>query len=145
MAAKLLKRKVNQETANLSRIPTMILIIGFTVIPFFFSHIWILVLLPVYLSLFEGTVHVMGIKLMQQPRPYTPGMVTALAEFALGAACLAYLIAFCSVAWWEYLVAVVFYFACFAFMRSRLTKLVGMKYREFPKLIRARVKELRRN
>ncbi len=143
MAANLLKRKVSQEIANLSRIPTMALIIGFTVVPFFFDRVWILVLLPVYLGLFEGIVHVMGIKLMQQTRPYTPGMVTALAEFALGAGCLAYLIAFCSVAWWEYLAAVVLYFACFAFMQSRLTKLVGMRYRDFPKLMRARIKELR--
>lgn len=144
MAANLLKHKVSQEAANLSRIPTTTLIIGFTVVPFFFDHVWILVLLPVYLSLFEGIVHVMGIKLMQQPRPYTPGMVTALAEFVLGAACLGYLIAFCSVAWWEYLVSVVLYFVCFAFMQSRITRLVGMRYRELPKLMRARLKELRK-
>lgn len=145
MAANLLKREVSRETADLSRIPTMTLIIGFTVIPFFFSRAWVLVLLPVYLSLFEGMVHVAGIKLMRQPRPYTPGMVTALAEFALGVACLAYLIASCPVAWWEYLVAVVLYFACFALMQSRLTKLMGMRYRELPKLMRARIKELRGN
>lgn len=85
-----------------------------------------------------------GIKLMRQPRPCTPGMATALAEFALGAACLAYLVAFCSVAWWEYLVVLVFYFTCLAFMQRRLTKLIGMRYRELPKLMRSGIEELRR-
>lgn len=47
----------------LSRMPTMALTIGFTVIPFFFSRAWILVLLPAYPSLFEGVVHVAGAKL----------------------------------------------------------------------------------
>lgn len=143
MAANLLKRKVSQETADLSRIPTMTLILGFTILPFLFDDVWLLVLLPVYLGIFEGIVHVMGIKLMGQPRPYTPGMATALAEFALGVACLAYLIVNCPVAWWEYLLAVVLYFACFAFMQSRLTKLIGMRYRDFPELMRARVREMR--
>lgn len=142
MAKNLLKMDVSQETANLSRIPTMILIMSFTVIPFFFDTVWLLVLLPVYLSIFEGIVHVAGIKLFKLKRPYTPGLVTAFAEFAVGIGCLAYLITSCSAALWEYLVAVVLYFACFAFMQSRLTKLVGIKYREFPKMMRARIKEM---
>ncbi|MDE8701794.1 HXXEE domain-containing protein [Adlercreutzia equolifaciens] len=142
MAKNLLKMDVSQETANLSRIPTMILIMSFTVVPFFFDTVWLLVLLPVYLSIFEGIVHVAGIKLFKLKRPYTPGLVTALAEFAVGIGCLAYLITSCPIALWEYLVAVVLYFACFAFMQSRLTKLVGIKYREFPKMMRTRIKEM---
>lgn len=124
----------------LSRMPTMALTIGFTVIPLFFSHAWILVLAPVYPSLFEGVVHVAGVKLTQQPKPCAPGMVTTLAEFVLGAARLTYLIAFCPVAWWEYLAAVV---RCFAFMQSCLTKLMGMRYRGLPKLMKARLEQLR--
>lgn len=143
IASKILKMEVSQQTADLSRIPTMILIFGFTIVPFFLDSVWWIVLLPVYLSLFEGFVHVAGIKLFRLERPYTPGMVTALAELVLGAICLAYMIMNCGVMWWEYLVAVVLYFGCFAFMQSRLTKLVGIRYRVFPKIIRSRIKELR--
>ncbi len=143
IAKNLLKMPVSQETANLSRIPTMVLIIGFTVIPFFFDTIWLVVLLPVYLGIFEGFVHMMGIKLFRLKKPYTPGMVTALAELAVGIGCLVYLITNCPVSLWEYLVAIVLYIACFALMQSRLTKLVGMRYRDFPKLMRTRIKEMR--
>ncbi|MEC4184834.1 HXXEE domain-containing protein [Adlercreutzia sp. R21] len=143
IAGNILKMDVSRETADLSRIPTMVLILGFTILPFFFDSTWILVLLPVYLGIFEGIVHVAGIRIFRTGKPYTPGMVTALAEFALGAACLAYLIAFCPVAWWEYLVAAALYFACFAFMQSRLTKLVGIKYRDFPKIMRSRISAMR--
>ncbi len=143
MASNMLKMDVSEQTANLSRIPTMALILGFTIVPFFFDGIWVLVLLPVYLGVFEGLVHVLGIKIFQLARPYTPGMVTALAELVLAAACLVYLATSCSVAWWEYLLAAVLYFACFAFMQSRVTKLVGIRYRDFPALMRARIKEMR--
>lgn len=143
IAKNLLKMPVSQETANLSRIPTMVLIIGFTVVPFFFDTVWLVVLLPVYLSIFEGIVHMMGIKLFRLEKPYTPGMVTALAELVAGIGCLVYLLANCPVPLWEYLVAIVLYIACFALMQSRLTKLVGIRYRDFPKLVRTRIKELR--
>lgn len=72
---------MSQETANLSRIPTMILIIGFTVIPFFFDAVWLLVLLPVYLGIFEDVVHTAGIKIFRLRKPYTSGLVpVALAD-----------------------------------------------------------------
>ena len=142
MAKNILRMDVSQETANLSRIPTMILIIGFIVVPFFFDAVWLLVLLPVYLGIFEGIVHMAGIKIFRLKRPYTPGLVTALAELAVGIGCLAYLITSCPVALWEYLVAILLYFACFAFMQSRLTKLVGIRYRDFPKMMRSRIMEM---
>lgn len=142
MAKNILRMDVSQETANLSRIPTMILIIGFTVVPFFFDAVWLLVLLPVYLGIFEGIVHMAGIKIFRLKRPYTPGLVTALAELAVGIGCLACLITSFPVALWEYLVAILLYFACFAFMQSRLTKLVGIRYRDFPKMMRSRIMEM---
>lgn len=135
----LLKIEVSDELAGLSRIPTMCLILGFTIIPFFFDSVWWLVMLPVCLSIMEGIVHVAGIKLFRLKRFYTPGMVTALAEFVLGSLCLWYLIAFCAVPWWDYAIGVVLFFACFALMQSRLTKLVGIPYRQFPKIMRGRV------
>lgn len=143
MAANVLKTDVSKETADLSRIPTMALILGFTILPFLFDAVWVLVLLPVYLGIFEGIVHMAGIRIFRLRKPYTPGMATALAEFTLALACLAYLATSCQVAWWEYVLAAVVYAACFAFMQSRITKLVGMRYRDFPKLARARLKELR--
>ncbi|WP_165251603.1 hypothetical protein [Adlercreutzia sp. ZJ304] len=56
----LLKIKVTDELAGLSRIPTMCLILGFTIIPFFFDTAWWLVMLPVCLSIMEGIVHMIS-------------------------------------------------------------------------------------
>lgn len=139
IGGKLLKMEVGKETANLSRIPTMILLLGFTIVPFFFDNVWWLVPLPVYLSIFEGLVHIAGIKIFRMMKPYTPGLITALAELVVGGCCLAFIITSCSVEWWEYVVAVVLYFACFMFMQSRLTKLIGIRYRDFPKIMRSAI------
>ena len=142
MAGNLLQIPVTQDLANRSRIPTMTHILGFTIVPFFLSSVWWIVLLPVYLGIFEGIVHMAGVKLFKLKKFYTPGMVTALVELCIGGTCLGCLIAFYSVPWWDYLIGLTLFFACFALMQSRLTKMVGIRYREFPKIMRSRVKSL---
>lgn len=141
----LLKIKVTDELAGLSRIPTMCLILGVSIIPFFFDTVWWLVMIPVTFGFMEGIVHIVAIKLFSLKKFYSPGMITALAELVLSAFCLWYLIAFCNVAWWEYLVGVVLFFACFACMQSRLTKLVDIPFHQFPKIMRGRVLSLIKN
>lgn len=135
----LLKIEVSGELAGLSRIPTMCLILGFTVVPFFFDTVWWLVMLPVCLGIMEGIVHMACIRLFRLKRFYSPGMATALVELVVGGCCLAYLIACCAVPWWDYLISVALFFGCFALMQSRLVKLIGMRYRDFPKFMRGRM------
>ena len=63
-------------------VPAAIMIIIFTVLPWIFDSIYLLLVPPIGLSLFEGFIHILGIKLMKMKKPYTPGMVTAWLMFA---------------------------------------------------------------
>ena len=63
-------------------VPAAVMIIVFTILPWIFDHVYLLLIPPIGLSLFEGFIHTVGIKLMKMKKPYTPGMITAWMMFA---------------------------------------------------------------
>ena len=63
-------------------VPAAVMIIIFTLLPWIFDSVYLLLVPPIGLSLFEGFIHTFGIKLMKMKKPYTPGMVTAWMMFA---------------------------------------------------------------
>lgn len=62
-------------------LPVAIYILIMLVIPFVLQDITFLVLIPLGLGLFEGVIHVAGIKIHKLKKPYTPGMITGVLMF----------------------------------------------------------------
>ena len=63
-------------------VPAAVMIVIFTVLPYIFDNVYLLLVPPIGLSLFEGFIHTVGIIMMKVKKPYTPGMVTAWLMFA---------------------------------------------------------------
>lgn len=71
--------KKDTETMHL---PVAVYLLVILLVTWFFDSIRTFILVPICLSLFEGVIHTVGIKLMKMTRPYTPGMCTAWIAFA---------------------------------------------------------------
>ena len=65
-----------------AHIPVSILLIVILLIPYLFDSLAMLTLIPAFLGILEGCIHIIGIKLHKMTKPYTPGMVTAICLLA---------------------------------------------------------------
>ena len=127
---------LSDEIRRASRVPTGVLLIAFTYVPFFLKDNAVAVLVVAFLGVLEGFVHVAGIRLWHLKRPYTPGMVTAELELLVSIALFAYLSRNGLAAWTDYLLGFAIMLFCFIIMQKTLTVMVGMRYRDIPKKIR---------
>ena len=76
-------KKFSDDAKELSHIPVIILLLLIHIIPYLFNSVFFLTLIPVFLGIFEGFVHTMGVKLSKAKKFYTPGMVTAYMMLAV--------------------------------------------------------------
>lgn len=129
-------KDVPVETKRASRIPTGILLIAFTFVPFFWDNCVIFILVTATLGIFEGIVHMMGIRIFRLPKFYSPGMVTAELELLVSVVLIVWLEQNDLASATDYIWGVVIMFACFIAMQRTLAWMVGMKYSEFPKRLR---------
>lgn len=129
-------KDVPVETKRASRIPTGILFIAFTFVPFFWDNCVIFILVTATLGIFEGIVHMMGIRIFRLPKFYSPGMVTAELELLVSVVLIVWLEQNDLASATDYIWGVVIMFACFIAMQRTLAWMVGMKYSELPKRLR---------
>lgn len=130
-------RDVPVETKRASRIPTGILLIAFTFVPFFWDNCVIFILVTATLGIFEGIIHMMGIRIFRLPKFYSPGMVTAELELLVSVALIVWLEQNNLASATDYVLGFVIMFVCFVIMQKTITMMVGIKYSEVPKRIRA--------
>ena len=143
LISSLIETNVSEETKKASRIPTGILLISFTLLPFLFDNIPLFAVTIAVFGCFEGFIHVMGIKIFGLKKKYTPGMVTALLEAVAGISLITYLAVNHLAAWYDYVGGILFFFACFATMQKTLTLMVGIRYRDMPKLLKKQLNRIR--
>ena len=136
LIARMLRKDVSLEQKLASRIPTSILLMAFTFVPFFWDDCVIFILVTATLGIFEGYVHLMAIRLFRLPKSYSPGLITAELELLVSIILIVWLehnnLASAS----DYIWGVVIMFGCFIAMQKTLTMMIGVKYSELPKLIR---------
>ncbi len=144
VAGKILCREVPEETKRGSRLPAGILLLTITLVPFFLNNYIILILIPVFLGLFEGLVHIVFIKIGELDKPYSPGMVTAELELLTGIAVIIYFSKNGIATGIDYLCGFLIMIICFMALQKSLFAMVGIPYRELPKIMRARIKSLRK-
>ena len=127
---------VTEEQRKASRIPTGILLLLFTIVPFCLDNYVIPILVTAFLGLFEGFVHIFGIKLFHRKAPYTPGLVTAELELVTSIILFVYLTKHNLATGLDYLFGALIMVACFMIMQKTLTMSIGMKYSDLPKKLK---------
>lgn len=143
IADKILCREVPEEIKRGSRLPAGILLLTVTLVPFFLSRYIILVLVPVFMGIFEGLVHIVFIKIGELDKPYSPGMVTAELELLTSVAAIIYFGKNGIAAGVDYLWGFLIMIVCFMALQKSLFAMLGLPYSELPKVMKARIRTLR--
>lgn len=124
--ANVLQRDLDEETKRGSRLVTAVFIFAMTIVPFYFGDRYpILAVAPATFCIFEGLIHVAGIKIFGMKRPYTPGLVTAEVELVSGVCLIVYLAVNHLGAWYDYTFGPFVFIACFVCMQRSLVAMVG--------------------
>ena len=108
-------------------------------VPFVLQQITFLMLIPLGLGLFEGVIHVAGIKIHKLKKPYTPGMITGLIMFAYSVFVITQINKAGGLSSWQWIVGFVLAFVGFAVMEHFFLRTVGLTFVDFRKMARARV------
>lgn len=128
--------ELTDDLRRASRIPTSILLISITLVPFIFDDTAMFAVSIATFGIFEGLVHTLGIKLFRLKRKYTPGMVTAWLEAAVGISLLVYLASNHFASWYDYVLGIIIFFAAFVTMQKTLTMMAGIRYRDLPRMLK---------
>lgn len=135
-----LQREVDKETALASRLITGVFIFVITIVPFFFGdRIPMFAVAMAVFFIFEGCIHVAGIKIFNLSKPYTPGMVTAEVELVSGIALIVYLAVNRLGAWYDYTFGPFVFLACFVIMQRTLMATIGLRYKDMFAVIRKKL------
>ncbi len=135
-----LKREVDKEAALGSRLITGVFIFVITIVPFFFGDkIPMFAVAMATFFIFEGCVHVAGIKIFKLDKPYTPGMVTAEIELVSGVALIVYLAVNHLGAWYDYTFGPFVFLACFVIMQRTLMATIGLRYKDMFAIVKKRL------
>ena len=140
LIASLIDKELTDDLRRASRIPTGILLVVMTLVPFLFDENPMFLVSIATFGIFEGFVHTMGIRLFRLKKKYTPGLATALVEATLGITLLTYLAVNHMAEWYDYVFGVVLFLVAFAIMQKTLTMMVGIRYSDLPKLVKKQLR-----
>ncbi len=135
--------EVSEETKKGSRFYTGIYLLALTFVPYFAHSCAWLILPAVFLGVWEGIVHVLGIKIFQRQRPYTPGMITAECELVMSIYVLWYFAGHDLATPLQVLAGIALMILGFMCMQRALVHSVGRKYRQLPGMMRENLKRIR--
>ena len=131
-------KKFSEDAKELSHIPVIILLLLIHIIPYFLDSVVFLTLIPVFLGVFEGLVHTMGVKLSKSKKFYTPGMGTAYMMLALSVFNIYYLITNKMITGKDCLLGIVCMFVSFAVMQNRVLAINEISYKDMLNIIKSK-------
>lgn len=120
-------------------LPVAIYILVMLLVPFALQQRTFLTLIPLGLGLFEGVIHMAGIKIHKLKKPYTPGMITGLVLFAYSVFVITQINRAGGLPAWQWIVGFLLSFAGFAIMERFFLRTVGLTFGAFRKMAMARV------
>ena len=120
-------------------LPVAIYILIMLLIPFALQQITFLVLIPLGLGLFEGVIHVAGIKIHKLKKPYTLGMITGLIMFAYSVFIITQINRAGGLPTWQWIAGFVLAFVGFTVMEQFFLRTVGLTFGDFRKMAMTRV------
>lgn len=121
--------QVDEEHTRLSRLPVSVFLIAITFIPFF-TQIPLLALPAVILGIFEAFIHLVGIKIHNMDKPYTPGLITALLQCVASVFSIILLSDAGLAQGLDYLWGTLIFFICFAAMQRTVIGIFGLGYKD---------------
>lgn len=127
-----------EELKRASRIPTGILLLAFTMVPYFFDSLPLFLMVATNLCIFEGLIHIAGIRLAKLDVPYTPGMVTAELELVAGIYVYVQLAIGGLLSMVNIFGSIILFIACFMAMQRSLLAMTGKGYGDVLKTIQSR-------
>lgn len=133
-------KQFEKEREELSHIPVLVLLLVITFIPFVFDTVNIVVLIPIFLGVFECMLHIIGIFLHKTKKPYTPGLVTAVMLLALSMYGIYRLSAVAL--WTDYLFGAVCMIVSFAVMQRTVLMINGITYQDMISAAKKRFKKI---
>ena len=137
--ANILQMELSKEVKLGSRLITGVFLLVFSVVPFFWGDaVPMFALAMATFCIFEGCIHIAGIKIFKLEKCYTPGLVTAEIEAVTALALIVYIAVNHLAAWYDYVCAPFVFLACFACMQRTLMATIGLHYKDMPALIRKR-------
>ena len=125
-------------------LPVAIYILIMLLVPFALQQTTFLMLIPLGLGLFEGVIHVVGIKIHKLKKPYTPGMITGLIMFAYSIFIIIQINKVGGLPLWQWIIGFVLAFAGFAVMEKFFLRTVGLSFGDFRKMAMTRVLGIRK-
>ncbi len=131
-------KKFSEDAKELSHIPVMILLLLIHIIPYIFDSIIFLTLIPVFLGIFEGFVHTMGVKLSKAEKFYTPGMITAYMMLIASIFSIYYLTSNNMITGKDCILGFISMFISFAIMQNRVLAINGITYKDMFNIIKAK-------
>ena len=126
-------------------LPVTIYILIMLLVPLALQQITFLVLIPLGLGLFEGLIHIAGIKIHKLKRPYTPGMITGIALFAYSVFIVTQINANGGLPFWQWVAGFSLAFVGFAVMERFFLKTAGLTFSDFRKMAKSRILGNRKN
>ena len=120
-------------------LPVAIYILIMLLVPFALQQTTFLMLIPLGLGLFEGVIHVAGIKIHKLKKPYMPGMITGLITFAYSIFIIIQINKVGGLPLWQWIIGFVLAFAGFAVMEKFFLRTVGLSFGDFRKMAMTRV------
>lgn len=120
-------------------LPVAIYILIMLLVPFALQQATFLVLIPLGLGLFEGVIHVAGIKIHKLRKLYTPGMITGIIMFVYSVFIITQINKAGGLPAWQWIIGFVLAFVGFAVMEQFFLRTVGLTFGDFRKMAMARV------
>lgn len=137
--ANILQMELSQEVKLGSRLITGVFLLVFSVVPFFWGDaVPLFALAMATFCIFEGCIHIAGIKIFKLEKCYTPGLVTAEIEAVTAIALIVYIAVNHLAAWYDYVCAPFLFIACFACMQRTLMATIGLRYSDMLARVRQR-------
>ena len=120
-------------------LPVAIYILIMLLVPFALQNITFLILIPLGLGLFEGVIHVAGIKIHKLKKPYTPGMITGIIMFVYSIFVIIQINNAGGLLVWQWILGFVLALIGFVIMEQFFLKTVGLTFIDFRKMAMDRV------
>ena len=120
-------------------LPVAIYILIMLLVPFALQNITFLILIPLGLGIFEGVIHVAGIKIHKLKKPYTPGMITGIIMFVYSIFVIIQINNAGGLLVWQWILGFVLALIGFVIMEQFFLKTVGLTFIDFRKMAMDRV------
>lgn len=132
--------KIPEESLHL---PPTIYIVVLTLLPLLFPGLVFLFLAAMYLGIFEGIIHIVGIKLGRLKKPYTPGMVTAEVMLIYSIVGIYFAVSKGLVAPLDWLLGLFVFLVGFILLEVAVYRILDLKFADVVMRMKANIKSLR--